>query len=855
MTSSGYDCVTVVTNSDTEEWQAVATVVLLLSQTRTLQNDKQWLRSCYCCHKLGYWGIQASYSRVTAVTNSYWIWMTSSDESWLLVIRQAVTTIVLLLSQTRTLRNDQQWLQSCYCCHKLGHWGMTSSDYDRITAVTISDAHEWQAVATIVLLLSQTRTLRNGTQWLRSCYCLHKLGHWGMTSSGYDRVTAVTNSDTEEWQAVTTIVLLLSQSRTLMNDKQWLQSCYCCHKLGHCGMALSGYDRVTAFTSSDTEEWQAVATIVLLLSQTRTLRNDKQWLRSCYCCHKLGHWGMTSSLYDRVTVVTGVTNSDTEEWQAVATIVLLLSPVSQTRTLRNDKQWPRSCCFCHRCHKLGHWGMTSSGYDRVTVVTNLDAAEWQAVTTIVLLLSQTRTLRNEKQWLRSCYCCHRCHKFGHWGMTSSGYNRVTFVTGVTNSNIEEWQAVATIVLLLSPVSQTRTLMNDKQWLRSCYCCHRCHQLGHWGVTSSDYGRVTVVTNTDTEEWQAVATILLVLSQTRTLRNYKQWLRLCYCCHKLGHWGMTSSGYDRVTVVTNSDTEEWQAVATVVLLLSQTRTLQNDKQWLRSCYWCHKLGYCEWQAVATVVLLLSQTRTLMNNNQWLRSCYCCHKLGHCGMSSSGYDRVTDVTNSDTEEWQAVATIVLLLSQTRTLRNGKQWLRSCYCCHKLGHWGMTSSGYDRVTIVTNLDAAEWQAVTTIVLLLSQTRTLRNDKQWLRSCYFCHRCHKLGHWGMTSSGHDRVAFVTGVTNSDIEEWQAVAKIVLLLSPVSPTRTLGNDKQWLRSCYCCHKCGQWGMPSSGYDHVTVVTGVTNSDIEEWQAVATIVLLLSQTRTLRNDKQWLRSR
>ena len=92
----------------------------------------------------------------------------------------------------------------------------------------------------------------------------------------------------------------------------------------------------------------------------------------------------------------------------------------------------------------------------------------------------------------------------------------------------------------------RTVRNAKQWLRSCYCCHRCHKLGHWGMTSSGYDRVTIVTNSDTEEWQAVATIALVLSQTRTLRNNKQWLRLCYCCHKLGHWGMTSSGYDCVS---------------------------------------------------------------------------------------------------------------------------------------------------------------------------------------------------------------------------------------------------------------------------------------------------------------------
>ena len=172
-----------------------------------------------------------------------------------------------------------------------------------------------------------------------------------------------------------------------------------------------------------------------------------------------------------------------------------------------------------------------------------------------------------------------------------------------------------------------------------------------------------------------------------------------------------------------------------------------------------------------------------------------------MTSSGYGRVSVITNSDTAEWQAVATIVLLLSQTRTLTKDKQWLRSSYCCQKLGHWGMASSDYGRVTVVTNSDTEEWQAVATIVLLLSQvsqTRTLRNDKQLPRSCYFCHRCHKLGHWGMTSSGHDRVTFVTGVTNSDTEEWQAVATVVLLLSQ---TRTLMNDKQGLRWCYFCHK------------------------------------------------------
>jgi mRNA-degrading endonuclease toxin of MazEF toxin-antitoxin module len=225
--------------------------------------------------------------------------------------------------------------------------------------------------------------------------------------------------------------------------------------------------------------------------------------------------------------------------------------------------------------------------------------------------------------------------------------------------------------------RTRTLMNDKQWLRSCYCYHK---LGHWGMTSSGYGRVTVVTNSDTEEWQAVATIVLLLSQTRTLMKDK-------------------SGYGRVTVVRNSDTEEWQAVTTVVLLLSHTRTLRNDKQWLRSCY-------------------------------------CCHKLGHRGKTSSGYGPVTVVINSDIEEWQAVTTVVLLLSQTRTLRNDKQWLRSCYCCHKLGQRGMTSSGYDRVTVVTNSNIEEWQAVATVVLLLSQTRTQKNVKQWLRSWYCCQK-----------------------------------------------------------------------------------------------------------------------
>ena len=169
-----------------------------------------------------------------------------------------------------------------------------------------------------------------------------------MTSCGYDRVTVVPKSDTEDWQAVATVVLLLSQTRTQRNDKQWLRSCYCCHKLGHRGMTSSGYGRVTVVTNSENEEWQAVATVVLLLLQTRTLR-------------------MANSGYECVTIVT---NADTEECQTVATIVLLLSPVSQTRTLRNYKQWLRSCYCCHRCHKLGHWGMTSRVYDGATVVTN-----------------------------------------------------------------------------------------------------------------------------------------------------------------------------------------------------------------------------------------------------------------------------------------------------------------------------------------------------------------------------------------------------------------------------------------------------------------------------------------------------
>jgi hypothetical protein len=73
-----------------------------------------------------------------------------------------------------------------------------------------------------------------------------------MKSSGYSRVTAVTNSDIER-------------------------------------MTSSGYGRVTAVTNSDIERMTSSGYVVLLLSQTRTLRNEKQWLRSCYCCHKLGH--------------------------------------------------------------------------------------------------------------------------------------------------------------------------------------------------------------------------------------------------------------------------------------------------------------------------------------------------------------------------------------------------------------------------------------------------------------------------------------------------------------------------------------------------------------------------------------
>jgi hypothetical protein len=70
------------------------------------------------------------------------------------------------------------------------------------------------------------------------------------------------------------------------------------------------------------------------------------------------------------------------------------------------------------------------------------------------------------------------------------------------------------------------------------------------------------------------------------------------------------------------------------------------------------------------------------------------------------------NSDTEEWQAVATVVLLLSQTWTLMNNKQWLQSCYCCHNLGHWGMTSSGYNSNTIVaTAYNSSVSEFVTTV------------------------------------------------------------------------------------------------------------------------------------------------
>jgi hypothetical protein len=56
------------------------------------------------------------------------------------------------------------------------------------------------------------------------------------------------------------------------------------------------------------------------------------------------------------------------------------------------------------------------------------------------------------------------------------------------------------------------------------------------MTSNGYGRVTVITNSHTDERQAVATVVLLLSKTRKLK-------------------MTSSGYGRVTVVTNSDIEK------------------------------------------------------------------------------------------------------------------------------------------------------------------------------------------------------------------------------------------------------------------------------------------------------------
>jgi hypothetical protein len=143
-----------------------------------------------------------------------------------------VTRTSLEPGRTRKLMNwwmTSNGVRSCYCCHKLGHWGVTSSGYGRVTVIT-------------------------------------NIGHWWRTSSGYGRVTVVTNSETEEWQAVASVVLLLSQTRTLMKDKQWLRSCYCCHKLGHRGMTSSGYDRVTVVTNSDIAEWQAVATVVLLLS-------------------------------------------------------------------------------------------------------------------------------------------------------------------------------------------------------------------------------------------------------------------------------------------------------------------------------------------------------------------------------------------------------------------------------------------------------------------------------------------------------------------------------------------------------------------------------------------------------------
>jgi hypothetical protein len=63
--------------------------------------------------------------------------------------------------------------------------------------------------------------------------------------------------------------------------------------------------------------------------------------------------------------------------------------------------------------------------------------------------------------------------------------------------------------------------------------------------------------------------------------------------------MTNSGYDRVTVVTNSDTEERQSVATVVLLLSQIRTLSNTTTVATACH----SSLSEFaQAVVTFVLL-------------------------------------------------------------------------------------------------------------------------------------------------------------------------------------------------------------------------------------------------------------
>ena len=131
----------------------------------------------------------------------------------------------------------------------LGHWGMTSSNYDRVTVVTNSDTEEWQAVATIVLLLSHSDSVRvcDSSNYDRShCLSFMSVGDWGMTSSGYDRVTA-------------------------------------CHKLGH-WVWMTGSDTIVATAGhklSVTEKWPAVTTIVSL----------------------------------------PVTNSDTEEWQAVTTIV------------------------------------------------------------------------------------------------------------------------------------------------------------------------------------------------------------------------------------------------------------------------------------------------------------------------------------------------------------------------------------------------------------------------------------------------------------------------------------------------------------------------------------------------------